>query len=205
MNLKLTTAWVFLFSGLALPSHGGESRVYRADSSGLPKIDYTKTFEWKSSSRFEREFATRSFQTPHVDLPDYMGNLKPLSLAEWRSGKSEFSSQTVPLRDFETGAASGKWSQPLSLGEWDRTLPQMMLDLEQSEARGVSSIVNAGNSVELQILEGEIVKQIINHGRVGSLEPGRVRVGSGFGARPVEEKVREKPETSPPPKSEPGR
>src|ERR1043166_6075306 len=88
-------------AGCLVASAQGPSKTVRGDNSGLPMVDYGKTFDMKSEPGFNNDFPTRTLDLKAASLPEYSGNLKPLPMTQWTSSRSDLYPRHITPRDFE--------------------------------------------------------------------------------------------------------
>ncbi len=187
--------------------YADESTVVHGDSSQLPKLDPSKTFETKSFGGFDRTFKTKSLEVQAVRLPTYSGDLKSLPFTEWQTPAKDFYTKSLSFPDFEAKSASEKWSQQISL-KGEPALRKADSHLDGKQADLPSSSLEKKDLESPKNIGGEELKQLINRGAQGTGAQGTtvevipVKIGRGLGKTQQDEKAKETPETKSLPKSE---
>ena len=171
LTLGLLTVW--------MPNlHAEGPKIYRGDSSQLPKVDFNKTFDTKIFGGSDKEVETRALETEAINLPAYSGNLNALPMTEWSSSKPDFYPQAISLRDFEIQKTLHDWSRETH-DDLKTAILATESDLAARQANTPEAEVKTEEISPPPAIGGEDLKRLINQGRS---ETGKVRVGRGFGA-----------------------
>jgi hypothetical protein len=197
--IKSGVVFILIAFGFTSPMIRSEDKVYRVDSSKLPLIDYSKQFKVHEAGMFNKTFETREVEKKILDLPAYAGNLKPLSLTEWRAPKTDAYSKNLEMREFEIKKAVEKWSKIVDFNNEEAYSPKENLSPEAEKKAPLPE-----DPIESQIVEipgsigGEELKNVINKG----MKAEEITIGRGFNSKKIGVNFKVQPETKLPPKLE---
>lgn len=171
--------------------------MIRGGSEGLPKPDYTKTFEVKSLSGFDWNVDAPLLEMKAAELPVFMGNLKALPLTEWSGARNEIYPKAVSLRELEIKQAIARWSQLTELKQKEAIFQS------ESEMAAKSAALPSAPVPSPMIFPGPTLKTDDGKPLWGQgVEAGDVTVGEGFNKVRLSPMLREPPGTKSPPKSD---
>lgn len=186
-----------------------EPKVYRADSSQLPPIDYSKQFDYENFKGFQKEFEVNNLEMKAARIPEYSGKLERLSMPIFQAGNADAYSKNLDLKEVEVRKAVEKWSRRVS--DAGKTLsPKISISNEKPSIRDSKNADSYERSIDFESadlpegLEGEALKRAINR---GTASYGKVRVGPkrGFREEHLLDPVKAPLETTSPRKSEPSK
>jgi hypothetical protein len=182
---------IFFCQVLVMEVWAGGQTV-RGDPTGLPPLDFNKSFDSKNFGRFEKTFTTREFQTKVLNLPNYYGKLDKLKLTEWEYSRTHQYSKTPEVLDFKEMKfrdAGERWAKNVGLRD-DQEASIKREPVRAKEAN--TDKPDVASPVYHRIPElprGQDFKKLINQGS----KPAPVKTGRGFRARELSPTPQESP------------